>query len=240
MNDRFYKPKELAAYLGVTQGTLTQWEKEGKIQATKTVGGHRRYIYVDTNPPNNNESKKKYIYARVSSIRQKEDLQRQITALQEAYPEYEVIQDIGSGINFKRRGLITLLDNVLGGKVSHVVVAHRDRLTRFGFEMFIYLFNRLNVSIQVMSDDDVKEPTAELAKDLLSIVTVFTARYYGSRSYKTLSQNKILPESRTKNSTKSMHRGVKVLFQQSSSDSKRKRNQGSINKGKTTTISDEE
>ena len=114
MNDRFYKPKELAAYLGVTQGTLTQWEKEGKIQATKTVGGHRRYIYVDTNPPNNNESKKKYIYARVSSIRQKEDLQRQITALQEAYPEYEVIQDIGSGINFKRRGLITLLDNVLG------------------------------------------------------------------------------------------------------------------------------
>jgi predicted site-specific integrase-resolvase len=160
--------------------------------------------------------------------------------LQEAYPDYEVIQDIGSGINFKRRGLIALLDNILGGKVSHVVVAHRDRLTRFGFEMFIYLFNRLNVSIQVMSDDDIEEPTTELAKDLLSIVTVFTARYYGSRSYKTLSQNKILPESRTKNSTKSMHRGVKVLFQQSSSDSKRKRNKGFINKVKTTPISDEE
>jgi putative resolvase len=235
MNDRLYKPKELSAYLGVTQHTLTQWEKEGKIQATKTPGGHRRYTYVDTHPKNS-ESKTKYIYA----SKQKEDLQRQIKSLQEAYPDYEVIQDIGSGINFKRRGLITLLDNVLGGKVSHVVVAHRDRLTRFGFEMFIYLFNRLNVSIQVMSDDDIKEPTTELAKDLLSIVTVFTARYYGSRSYKTLSKNKILPESRTKSSTKSMHRGVKVFFQQSSIDSKRKRNKGSINKGKITPISDEE
>jgi len=224
MNDRLYKPKELSVYLGVTQHTLTQWEKEGKIQATKTPGGHRRYIYVDTQPDtSNSKSKTKYIYARVSSSKQKDDLQRQIESLQEAYPDYEVIQDIGSGINFKRRGLITLLDNVLGGKVSHVVVAHRDRLTRFGFEMFIYLFNRLNVSIQVMSDDDIEEPATELAKDLLSIVTVFAARYYGSRSYKTLSKNKILPESRTKNSTKSMHRGVKVLFQQGRSNPKRKR-----------------
>ena len=239
MNDRLYKPKELSAYLGVTQHTLTQWEKEGKIQATKTPGGHRRYTYVDTHP-NNSETKTKYIYARVSSSKQKDDLQRQIDSLQEAFPDYEVIKDIGSGINFKRRGLITLLDNVLGGKVSHVVVAHRDRLTRFGFEMFIYLFNRLNVSIQVMSDDDIKEPTTELAKDLLSIVTVFTARYYGSRSYKALSQNKVLPKSRAKSSSKPMHRGVKILFQQSCGYSQRKRSQRVIDSGQVTTIGHEE
>ena len=239
MNDRLYKPKELSAYLGVTQHTLTQWEKEGKIQATKTPGGHRRYTYVDTHP-NNSETKTKYIYARVSSSKQKDDLQRQIDSLQEAFPDYEVIKDIGSGINFKRRGLITLLDNVLGGKVSHVVVAHRDRLTRFGFEMFIYLFNRLNVSIQVMSDDDIKEPTTELAKDLLSIVTVFTARYYGSRSYKALSQNKVLPKSRAKSSSKPMYRGVKILFQQSCGYSQRKRSQRVIDSGQVTTIGHEE
>jgi predicted site-specific integrase-resolvase len=117
--------------------------------------------------------KKKYIYARVSSSKQQQDLQRQVALLHEAYPSFDVIQYVGSGINFKRRGFITLLDNVIGGNVSHVVVAHRDRLTRFGFDMLQHIFDLYEVSLTVLSDDDIKEPATELAKDLLSIVTVF-------------------------------------------------------------------
>jgi len=239
MDDRLYRPQELSKYFGVTQQTLTQWEKEGKIKATRTPGGHRRYIYVNIKSSTKDESKEKYIYARVSSHKQTTDLQRQVDALQKTYPDYEVIQDIGSGINFKRRGLVSLLDKVLGGQVSHIVVAHRDRLTRFGFDMFLYLFQRFNVTLQVMSDDDIKEPATELAKDLLSIITVFTARYHGSRSYKTLSQNKVLPKHRTTKTSKPMHGRIKVLLQQSRCSSKRKGCQGSLDKNETPSLGNE-
>jgi predicted site-specific integrase-resolvase len=129
MNEKLYTPKELANILKVSVETLKYWETTGRIKASKTKGGHRRYIYSLPDVPSSHESKKKYLYARVSSFKQKDDLQRQVDALQKAYPHHEVIQDIGSGINFRRRGLVTLLDNVLAGGVSEVVVAHRDCIT---------------------------------------------------------------------------------------------------------------
>jgi excisionase family DNA binding protein len=229
MNEKLYTPKELAKLFGVTTQTLQDWERNGKIKAVRTEGGHRRYIYAGaTTHCGDDEPKKKYIYARVSSLKQHEDLQRQTVALQTIYPNFEVIQDIGSGINFKRRGLITLLDQVIGGNVSHVVVAHRDRLTRFGFELFQYLFSRFNVSIEVLSDDDVQEPITELAKDLLSIVTVFTARYYGSRSYKTLQKDKILPKQSAKRPPKPMRGRIKILLQQGHRRAKGERSQRTL------------
>ena len=223
MNDRLYNPKELSTLLGVTTQTLKEWENEGKIEAIKTPGGHRRYIHkiIKAQTLESDQStNKKYIYARVSSHKQKEDLQRQVAMLQEKYPDFEIVQDIASGINFRRRGLITILDQVFAGNVSTVVVAHRDRLTRFGYDLFQYVFEKFNVSLEVVSDDDIKEPTTELAKDLLSIVTVFTARYHGSRKYKVLQENKVLPKQRTKAPSKQMRRGVKVLLQQKRSVSK--------------------
>lgn len=222
MNECLYTPRELSELLGVTQHTLAEWEKEGKIKATKTKGGHRRYIYSKIKETTDSSEGKKYIYARVSSKKQFEDLQRQVNFLQEKYPNYEVIQDIGSGINFKRKGLITLLDNVLGGNVSHIVVAHRDRLARFGFDMFSYLFQRFKVSITVVQDNDIKEPATELAEDLLSIVTVFTARYYGSRKYTIHSEDKNISEYRAKKSVQQMPRRVKVLLQSRSSNGRKK------------------
>jgi excisionase family DNA binding protein len=241
MNEQQFTPKELSKLFGVTTQTLQEWEKEGKIRATRTQGGHRRYIHsVPIVPSPSGVSKKCYIYARVSSAKQKPDLQRQVDVLQEAYPTFEVIKDVGSGINFRRRGLITLLDQVLGGNVSHVVVAHRDRLTRFGFDMFKFLFDRFGVSFEVMSDDDIKEPATELAKDLLSVITVLTARYYGSRSYKVLSKNKVLPEQGANRPSKSVHRGVKVLLQQGRKHPERKRRQGTSEQGSFTTLGDEE
>ena len=215
MNEQLFTPKQLSKLFGVTTQTLTEWEREGKIKSVRTEGGHRRYVHsVPTIPKGDSTTKKCFIYARVSSSKQKNDLERQVALLQKEYPNFEVIQDIGSGINFKRRGLITLLEQVFGGNVSNVVVAHRDRLTRFGFDLFQFIFDRFGVSLEVLSDDDIQEPINELAKDLLSIVTVFTARYYGSRSYKVLSKNKVLPKPRTNKAIKPMHRGIKVLLQQ--------------------------
>jgi len=227
MNEKLFTPSELSTLLKVSPETLKYWENTGQIKASRTKGGHRRYFY--TLPETTSTfGKKQLIYARVSSIKQKGDLQRQIDALKAIYPTFEVIQDIGSGINFQRRGLITLLDNVLGGNVSHVVVAHRDRLTRFGFELFEHLFKRFGVTLTVLSNQDVKEPVTELAKDLLSIVTVFTARYYGSRSYKVLQKNKILSNKGTNPLPKPVRRSIKVLLQQSSVRSKRKRSKGFV------------
>lgn len=194
MNETFHTPKELSNLFGVTTETLIQWEKDGKIKAHKTKGGHRRYVYnrpIRQTP--HGGAKTSYIYARVSSGKQKGDLERQVAFLQSQFPNHEVIKDVGSGINFKRRGLITLLDNIFGGKVQEVVVAHRDRLSRFGFELFELIFDRFGVSIQVLSDPDIKEPINELTKDLLSIITVFTARYHGSRAYHKMQKTEDLP-----------------------------------------------
>ena len=231
----------MANVFGVTTQTLQDWERQGKIKAIKTEGGHRRYIYdVPRVHGESKKSKRKFIYARVSSTKQKLDLQRQVNALQTQYPDFEVIQDIGSGINFKRRGLITLLENVLGGNVSHIVVAHRDRLTRIGFDLFQYLFTKFGVSFEVMSDDDIKEPIADLAKDLLSIVTVFTARYYGSRKYSLLKENKVLSKQRTKKTPKPVHWRSKVLLQQDNQNSEGKRGRRTTQKTSLETVGNAE
>jgi predicted site-specific integrase-resolvase len=229
MNDRLIKPKDLSRLFGVTPQTLAQWEADGKLQAARTTGGHRRYVYPHAlQPQRSSEERKKYIYARVSSFKQQQDLQRQIALLQSAYPDFDVIQDVGSGINFKRRGFLTLLDNVIGGNVSHVVVAHRDRLTRFGFDMLQHIFDRFEVSLEVLSDDDVKEPARELAKDLLSIVTVFAARYHGSRKYQVLPKDQVLSEPRAEGPHEQVCRGCEVLLQQGSKHPQGKRRQGTL------------
>ena len=218
---KLFTPKQLSQLLGVTQQTLTQWEKEGRIKAQKTQGGHRRYEYIETFADKKQNDKQSFLYARVSSYKQQSDLQRQIDLLQAKYPSYEVIKDIGSGINFKRKGLLALLEAVFAGRVQKVVVAFRARLTRFGFELFEYIFQRFNVSIEVLSDSDVNEPVNELAKDLLSIVTVFTARYYGQRSYHEMQKDQDLPKRSSKRFVQQMPRRIKVFLQPNSRQDKR-------------------
>lgn len=217
MNEHLYTPKQLSKLFGVTTETLIQWEKEGKVDAQRTPGGHRRYIVripVPVKPAlHEDERKQRFIYARVSSSKQRADLERQVEFLQSQFPNHELIQDVGSGINFRRRGLITLLDLVLGGRVQEVVVAHRDRLTRFGFELFEHLFDRFGVTLKVLSDSGDCEPVQELAKDLFSIVTVFTARYYGSRAYRQVPKGSYLPNARTSRSVQQVPRRIKVLLQ---------------------------
>ena len=240
MNDKLFTPKQLSQLFGVCPQTLISWEKCGKITAVRTQGGHRRYKYDAPDPvPTSKDpnAKTSYVYARVSSAKQKGDLQRQVDALQTIYPNYEVVQDVGSGLNFKRRGLITILDGLFAGRVQKVVVAHRDRLCRFGFDLFQHIFDRFGATLEVLSDSDVKEPINELAQDLLSVVTVFTARYYGARSYIAHKKNQDLPNRKTGRTVQPVPRRIKVLLQQSGEHTQGTRRQRIVKSSKVTTSS---
>ena len=132
------------------------------------------------------EEKSRIIYARVSSSHQKKagDLQRQIDDLAQVYPEHEVISDVGSGLNYKRRGFKAILDRVHQGMVDEVVVRHKDRLCRYGLELVEWILEKAGTRLVVLSQSADQEPdaTRELADDLLAITTVFVARHNGQRS----------------------------------------------------------
>lgn len=206
MNEQLYSPKQLSDLLKVTPETLREWHKKGVIQATTTQGGHRRYIYNGQSDVSDN--RKGFIYCRVSSSKQRGDLERQIAFMQKQFPTFEVVQDIGSGLNFKRKGLSWLLEQVMSGNVSKVVVAHRDRLCRFGYELIVQVLQHFNTTLEVFGHDSVKEPITELGEDLLSIITVFSARYHGARKYKVQQKDKNLPKRRTKRVAFKMPRHV--------------------------------
>lgn len=180
-----YTPKQLHEKYKVSNETLRRWEIEGKLTAIKTKGGHRRYLINETTIQSLENTKRSIIYARVSSKKQEGDLQRQVEFLQQHYPEHEVVTDIGSGINFKRKGMLQVLDILLQRNLKELVVAHRDRLCRFGFPIFEHIFQACGSILTVLEDtSEDKSLEQELADDLMSIVTVFTARYHGSRKYK--------------------------------------------------------
>jgi putative resolvase len=177
----YVKPKIAREQLGVTNDTLRRWEKEGKIKSTRIGSGCRLYDISSITPTDLiKPTKRSIIYCRVSSSKQKEDLERQITFLGSKYPTHEVVKEIASGINFKRKALQSILDASLQGLVKEVVVAHRDRLCRIAFEHFQWLFNHLGVNLIVDGEEDYSVES-ELANDLMSIVHVFSCRHYGAR-----------------------------------------------------------
>ena len=153
--------------LGLHPNTLRKYADEGKIESIKNEAGQRLF---------NVES---YIrgaalssvicYCRVSSTKQRDDLDRQVAYMQSLYPECEVVRDIGSGINFKRKGLRSLLDRLLRGDKLTLIVAHRDRLCRFGFELIQYMVEQNGGRIMVL-DSTIHSPESELTADLLSIL----------------------------------------------------------------------
>lgn len=127
-------------------------------------------------------AKRSYIYARVSSDKQRGDLERQINDLKEAYPDHQIIKDIASGVNFKRKGMQTLLERVLAGMVSEVVVMHRDRLARIGCDLLEFIFATFGTKLVVHSKDDDPDFNHDLADDLLAVTTHFVASYNGRRA----------------------------------------------------------
>lgn len=185
----YINTKAACSRLGVHPNTLRNWDKEGKIKTIRTPGGNRLYDLSSIS-----QERTKIIYARVSSNGQKPDLEKQISYLRTRYPEYDLIQDIGSGLNFKRKGLATLLDRILSGNVDEVVIAHRDRLCRFGFDMLNAIANKFNTRIVVLNESQLS-PQEELVQDLLSIIHVFSCRLYGLRKYSgEIKKDKDLPK----------------------------------------------
>ena len=176
----FVNASKAQEFYGVTLDTLREWDKKGKIETVRTSGGHRRFFVPEKNDG------KKIIYARVSSKKQSDNLDNQIKYLQSKYPTYELISDIGSGINFERKGFRKILEQLFSNNIQTVVVTSKDRLCRFGIELFEYIFQRFGARLEILDSNEYepKSPNEELADDLLSIVTVFTTKYHGRRNYK--------------------------------------------------------
>jgi predicted site-specific integrase-resolvase len=146
----------------------------------------------DVNDKINKNTKQNYIYTRVSSKKQSDDLSRQIEFIKNKRPEYSSyisISDIASGINFKRKGLSTILDASLQGTVGEIIVAHRDRLCRFGFDLIKLIIEKQGGKITVLDDEQNKSSEQELSEDLLSIIHIYSYRQMGKRSYKTKIEN---------------------------------------------------
>lgn len=178
----YVSSKEASEILGLHPNTLRRYAKEGKINFIRTVGGNRRYDVESFLLP---DRKEKYtiVYCRVSSDKQKDDLERQVSVMSETYPEAIIIKDIGSGINYNRKGIKTLLELLLRGDRISLVVAHRDRLARFGTELFEFLLKSNGGELVVLSDEE-KSSEQKLTEDLLTILHVFSCRMHGSRKYK--------------------------------------------------------
>ena len=158
----------------------------GLVSSFKTKGGHRRYSKASIISKLSNVSEipqRKICYCRVSSASQKKDLERQVKFFRRKYPEHEIVRDIGSGLNFKRKGLNTILESAISGNIKEVVVTHRDRLCRFSFDFFERIISRYSNGKIVVLNQKETSPQEELVNDLLSIITVFSSRLYGLRSH---------------------------------------------------------
>ncbi|AFK21822.1 IS607 family transposase [Pyrococcus sp. ST04] len=186
--ERHYTLKEASKILGVTVKTLQNWDKQGKIRVVRTPGGRRRIPESEIKRILGIHEERKIIgYARVSSRTQKDDLERQIQAIQQYAKEkgwsVEILKDIGSGLNEKRKNYQKLLRMVMNKEVSKVIITYPDRLTRFGFETLKTLFQAFGTEIIVINKTQ-KEPKEELIEDLITIISHFAGKLYGMRSHK--------------------------------------------------------
>lgn len=172
--------KKACRRLGIHPNTLRKWADAGKIKHIRTPHNQRLYDVDDFLAGYGQRSR--IVYCRVSSRNQLPDLRSQVEFVKGRYPEHEIIEDIGSGLNFKRKGFNALLERILSGDVEEIVVAHRDRLMRFGFDLFQSIAKRYSCRIVVL-DNSQLSPQAELVADLLSIIHVFSCRLYGLRKY---------------------------------------------------------
>ena len=194
---------KFAKSLGVSIQTLRNWDKEGKLKPTYVTENGYRYYSEDLlnkfrNIKNVNKIKKKNIlYARVSTKNQKDDLDRQVDNLKQyAYSKgysFEIITDIGSGINYKKEGLLKMINLVECGEVDRIIVLYKDRLIRFGYDLIEYICKLNDTKIEIVDNSTISKEQ-ELTEDLIQIITVFANRLYGARSKKTVNLIKSVKE----------------------------------------------
>jgi predicted site-specific integrase-resolvase len=185
---------EAAKAYGVTPLTLRRWHESGKlVPALVTEGGRRRYDLARLLPETHGRSgavdaRRTIAYARVSSHDQKPDLERQAQLL-EAYCAsqgwtHEIVTDLGSGMNYRKKGLKRLLDEIVEDRVGRLVITHKDRLLRFGAELVFAICEAKGVEVVILNQGEDTNFEEDLARDVLEIITVFSARLYGARSRK--------------------------------------------------------
>ena len=200
MTDKYITGKEATEKLGVHQRTLYQWDKKGWIETIRTDGNKRLYNvdkYLREKKCNNDvdciknldnidniKGKLKISYVRVSSQGEKDDLERQKKQMKELYPEHIMIEDIGSGVNLNKRGIRKIINLAIDGRIEELVVAYKDRLARFGYELIEDLITTYSKGkiIVINKKKDIKAEE-ELAYDVIQIMNVFTAKMNGLRKY---------------------------------------------------------
>lgn len=176
--------RKAAELTGLHPQTLRKYEKEGKIRVERLPSGQRRYD-TDSLPIGGSGNRRGchlVCYCRVSSAKQADDLVRQVAQMRQQFPGADIVRDVGSGLNFKRRGLRSILERLMQGDKLTLIVSHRDRLCRFGFELFEWLVERNGGELMVL-DRIENSPEQELTSDLLSILHVFSCRMHGLRRY---------------------------------------------------------
>ena len=187
---RYFTINKFAKIVGVTPQTLRNWDKSGKLKPHHTAeNGYRYYSEEQLNQVLQIKPKPRTIvgYCRVSSPKQKDDLERQVEnvklyLLAQGKP-FEIVSDVGSGINYKRKGLLELLDRITKNEVEKVVVLYKDRLSRFGFELIEYVASLHECKIEII-DNTQKTEQEELVEDLVQIITVFSCKLQGKRAHK--------------------------------------------------------
>lgn len=177
----YVSSREASKKLGLHPNTLRKYADDGKIKHYRTESGQRRY---DVGSFLGEKTETATVcYCRVSSYKQKDDLQRQVEYMRERFPRAEIIKDVGSGLNYKRKGLKAILERAMRGDKLTLVVAHRDRLCRFGIELVRQIIEFHGGEVLVLEEREMS-PEEELTTDLLSIIHVFSSRLHGLRNYK--------------------------------------------------------
>ena len=197
-----YKVGEMAEKLGITVRTLQKWDKSGKFVAKRTPTNRRYYTeqqYLKYIGKDIKHNRKIVAYTRVSTRNQKDDLKNQISFVQNYANAKgqiidEVVSDIGSGLNYKRKKWLDLLDKVDQNEIDIIYVAYKDRFVRFGYNYFERFCQKHGTKL-ISLNDKQSSPNEELVEDLVSIIHVFSCRLYGLRKYsKKISEDKRLKD----------------------------------------------
>jgi predicted site-specific integrase-resolvase len=180
----YVKRKEVLDTLKISYPTLYKMAERKEIETAK-IGQHMLYNLNKYLREKNITKQEQIVYCRVSSNKQKEELQRQVEYMKLKYPTYTIIQDIGSSLNFNRKGLKEIIDKAINGKIEELVIAYKDRLCRIGFELIEMLIkNYSKGKITIIHKEEEQTPAEEMTKDIISIMNVYVAKINGLRKYK--------------------------------------------------------
>lgn len=185
----YLKREEASRRTGLSSQTIQRYGRMGKIKTIELPSRHKLYdisTLIPETERKDNIEEKNICYCRVSTHGQKDDLERQIAYMHKQYPEYEVLSDIGSGINFKRKNFQKIIDYAIRGNLKTLVVAYRDRLCRIGYELVEHILLTYSQTNIIVDSHEHETLNDEIANDILQIITVYSAKINGMRSYKTV------------------------------------------------------